>query len=335
MVSVVKNYLTYNHWDNYKIKFIPTHIDCNKYVLIFYFGLHFIKIWWNVVFSHYDIAHLHVAERGSFWRKTFLLKFLKRHHIKVILHHHGAEFEDFYNSCTKNQKDKIKNALTAADMNIVLSKRHINIIKSKAPNACVKVLYNAVFTYPYNPYSLKSKDILFLGRLGIRKGTLDLLDAIKIINDQLPSETKIYLCGDEGENLVKNKVKALGIQHRIAHIGWITGEKKNKIIKNVMLNVLPSYNEGLPMTILETMSMGIPNISTNIASIPEVIHDGENGYLIEPGDIKELGEKILFLIRNKEKRKSFSERAYREITDHFSLSHHICILKSIYKELTS
>lgn len=47
---------------------------------------------------------------------------------------------------------------------------------------------------------------------------------------------------------------------------------------NAMVNVLPSYNEGLPMTILETMAYGIPNISTSIASIPEVLHNNDNGF---------------------------------------------------------
>ena len=56
-------------------------------------------------------------------------------------------------------------------------------------------------------------------------------------------------------------------------------------MEHAMVNILPSYNEGLPMTILETMAYGIPNISTSIASIPEVLHNNDNGFLVKPGDI--------------------------------------------------
>ena len=55
-------------------------------------------------------------------------------------------------------------------------------------------------------------------------------------------------------------------------------QMKNRIYKTIAINVLPSYNEGLPMSILETMAYGIPSITTNIASIPEVVVDGVNGF---------------------------------------------------------
>lgn len=74
--------------------------------------------------------------------------------------------------------------------------------------------------------------------------------------------------------------------------GWLDKSKQNEVFSNIALNVLPSYNEGLPMSILETMAYGIPNISTRVAAIPEVISD-KNGYLIYTGDKKALKEAIL------------------------------------------
>ncbi len=333
MVSVVKNYLGYNQWGDCSIKFVPTHYDTNKYLLIVYFCIRFLQIWWMVTFEHYDIAHLHVAERGSFWRKRFLLKFFHYHGIKVVLHHHGAEFEEFYTKCSENQKKKIQRTLNEADVNIVLSKRLVPMIKEKAPNACVEVLYNSVPCSKYNPYSLEAKNILFLGRLGGRKGTFDLLLAIKKIDVDIPKDVKFYFCGDMGEDMVRKKVGELGINHRIAHIGWVDGKQKEEFISNTMINCLPSYNEGLPMTILETMAKGIPNISTDIASIPEVIVDGENGYLIKPGDVEALSNKLILLINNSDLRQIFSQNSFRCIRDGFSIDSHISHLKCIYDNL--
>lgn len=327
MVSVVKNYLGYKDWGEYKITYIPTHFDGNKPLMMLHFMVRYVQTVILALCGNYKIAHLHTAERGSFWRKTLLAKTMRWLGIKTVMHHHGAEFEEFYAKCSESQKERIKKVLEMVDVNIVLSKRLVGMIKDKAPNAKVEVLYNAVATYEENPYNELAKNILFLGRLGERKGTFDLLECISRIDEQIDKKIKFYLCGDGAIEEVKRKIKELGIGHRIVHVGWIDGEQKKEFVKNTMLNVLPSYNEGLPMTILETMAYGIPNISTRIASIPEVITDGENGFLITPGDVEALESRMLTLIEDKELRTKFSESSYRLVCDRFSLKNNIETLK--------
>lgn len=333
MVSVVKNYLNYNNWDQIEIKYVPTHFDTNNLILLLFFTIKFFQIWFLINTQHFDIAHLHVAERGSFWRKAFLLRLFHRHKIKVVLHHHGAEFEEFYRKCSEAQRRKIIRTLEDADVNIVLSSKLISMIIDKAPKANVKVLYNAVKTYSSNPYNNNARNILFLGRLGQRKGVFDLLDVIKDMDDKISSEIKFYFCGDMGENVVKEYVAKLGIEHRIAHVGWIDATQKRDFFSNTMINCLPSYNEGLPMSILETMAAGIPNISTNIASIPEVLKDGENGFLISPGDKTALYDKLLELIKSEGLREIFSEKSYDLVCEKFSIHRHVAILETIYRDL--
>lgn len=333
MVSVTKNYLNYPNWGEYKIKFIPTHFDANKYVVIAFFAIRYFQILVSIIFGRYNVAHLHTAERGSFWRKNILLKTYHKFGVKVVMHHHAAEFDEFYASSSQKQKIKIRQALAEADVNIVLSERLVSMIKDKEPKAKVEVLYNAVQTFPSNPYNADAKGILFLGRLGKRKGTFDLLDAIKRLDNKIPREVVFYLCGDGEIEHVKERVSALNIEHRIAHIGWIDGAQKESILQNTMINVLPSYNEGLPMTILETMAHGIPNISTRIASIPEVIKDGENGFMIMPGDVESLTTCIERLVTDVELRGKFSRVSYDLVTNDFSLNTNIEKLKQIYKSL--
>ena len=84
------------------------------------------------------------------------------------------------------------------------------------------------------------------------------------------------------------------------------------------------------MTILETMAYGIPNISTNIASIPEVVENEKNGFLIMPGDKNSIKLRISELIENKEKRMTMSSNAYNTILNHFSLDKNVEKLKKIY-----
>ena len=99
------------------------------------------------------------------------------------------------------------------------------------------------------------------------------------------------------------------------------------------IHILPSYHEGLPMAILETMAAGIPNISTEIASIPEVIEHGRTGLLIRPGDREALAEAILSLLSDKKKREALSRDSHACIQQQFSLDVHMKELHRIYDAL--
>lgn len=334
IVSVIRNYLEYKNWDDVDIKFIPTHIDANTLVKLIYFFVAIIKIIFSLIRNKYNIVHIHVSERGSVKRKYIVINIIKKisPSTKIVLHHHGAEFDKYYENLKYKEKVKIKKMLRTVDTNIVLSKRLVNSITSKEPKSKVEVLYNAVTTYDNNKYNKDSKELLFLGRLGERKGVYDFLKALsEIKNELIENNIKVNLCGDGEVEKVKEEVRKRNLEKLVSHIGWINAEDKEDFFSRTMINILPSYHEGLPMTILETMAYGIPNISTNIASIPEVIKNGENGYLIEPGDIESLKKYILLLISNKKKRTEISCEAKKTIDENFSIDKHINNLKKIYK----
>ena len=75
MVSVIKNYLSYNEWENIEIKYVPTHIEGKKVVVALFFAISFVKVIFTAIFGHYDLIYLHTAERGSFYRKSILVRF--------------------------------------------------------------------------------------------------------------------------------------------------------------------------------------------------------------------------------------------------------------------
>lgn len=333
MVSVVKGYLDYPDKGDVDIRFVPTHCEGSRLTLIGTFARAYARILLLAMRGRIDVAHLHVAERGSFIRKAILLRTLRRLGVRTVLHHHGAEFEEYYASASPRHQRFIRGTLALADVNIVLSRHLVPMITSKAPDAKVEVLYNAVNVPEENPYSSSARNILMLGRLGKRKGAYDLLDAIKKLDSRLPEDVKFLLCGDGEVEEVSARAAELGISHRIAHVGWVDGDMKARFLRETMINVLPSYNEGLPMTILETMALGIPNISTRIASIPEVIDDGKTGLLIEPGDVNALAESILSLVTDEPRRLAISAASHDLIRDRFSIDHAFASLTDIYRSL--
>ena len=336
IISVIKNYLGYKNWKNVDITYLSTHVDGNPLAKIVKFAKALIKLPRLLSNNNFDIAHIHVSERGSIWRKYMIVNYIKKHspNTKIVLHHHGAELNKYYETLSDKKKEKVKDLFAKVDTNIVLSNKLITTITDKEPNASVDVLYNAVNTYKENMYNNDGSSILFLGRLGKRKGAYDLLNVI-IKNKKYFEEKniKFYLCGDGEVEEVKNIVKENNLDKVVVHIGWTNLEEKKEIFKDTIINVLPSYNEGLPMTILETMAYGIPNISTNIASIPEVIVNGKNGYLIEPGDVDSLEKNLIDLIENKKKREKISKLSYETILEGFSLDNHIKKVKTIYNKI--
>lgn len=333
MVSVVKNYLSYPDWDEFNIDFVPTHVPGNKVRVAAHFALTLPKIRHMLRKHEVDLVHLHVAERGSFWRKAMIAEEAKKSGIPVVFHHHAAEFEPFFSGLGPDAQEKVEKVCNDVDVNLVLSDSIKRSMEQHFPNARFKVLYNAVPTYGRNLYNPDAYTIVFMGRLGERKGTFDLIKAFSTVASRIDSKYHVALCGDGDIEAARSQIDELGLSDRIACLGWVDSEQRERILNDAVLNVLPSYNEGLPMSILEAMAHGIPTVSTNIAAIPEVVQSGVNGVLIEPGDIDALGDALTSLLDDADDRKQMSEAAFDLIESTYSLDAHMKQVKELYQSL--
>ena len=335
IVSVIKNYLGSEGWEDWDTIFVPTHVEGSAFAKMSCFMKALFKISRVIKKHEIPLVHIHVSERGSFIRKSIIIKMAKNRGCKVILHHHGAEFQQYYDGAKPKHKEYITKTLENADLNIVLSERLKPMIQKISPKANVKVLYNSVGVTAVNRYNSKARDFIMLGRLEKRKGTFELLETIAKLDEKLPKDILFHLCGDGDLSKVLEAMNRLQISHRIGHFGWADAEMKDKLLKKSMGHILFSYNEGLPMAILETMGYGIPSISTNIASIPEVVRTDETGVLVEAGDQEALAQAILKFAEDEEYRKNLSENAHRLIYEKFSLVNGVRALQAYYEEVLS
>lgn len=326
IVTVARHLVEYPEWNNFKLTYVQVYTPGGKVHIILNYFFALLKIVWHLLNFKTDIVYLHTAERGSFFRQALILKIAKLFKKKVILHHHAAEFDSFYDNLPHYGQNYVAKILEQADLNLVLSQSLIRMIINKAPRANVKVLYNAVSVPEQNYYDENATCILFLGELSKRKGIYDLLKIIKILDKQLGKKFKFLLCGNGNIETIMQKIKEMHIEDRIGHIGWINGQQKREILKKTVVNVLPSYNEGLPMSLLEAMSYGVPCVSTNIAAIPELITD-QNGILVAPGDVEVFANEIRRLIENKNERVMFSNNSWNTINDRFNIDSQVASIK--------
>lgn len=279
--------------EQFDIDIYESYIDGGIFKRLLYSAWAYLKFCFTK--KDYDIYHIHAASYGSTFRKGLYVKTAKRWGKKVIFHIHGAEYMKFYEGLSDRKKQKVIDILKACDMIIALSQDWKKKFDSTfALNNCV-VLENGINVERLKPAVSDPSDhphsFVMLGRLGERKGTYDLIDAIENVTKTIP-DVKCYLAGDGDIDKCSSIIKEKYLENNISIEGWADFDKKLKLLKQSSVLVLPSYNEGLPMAILEGMACGKAIISTTVGAIPEVVKE-ENGILIEPGDIEKLSEALL------------------------------------------
>ncbi|SDN05418.1 glycosyltransferase family 4 protein [Bacillus sp. OK048] len=285
--------------DIYNIESYSSYADGNKVYVLFYSLISF--AWFFLTKRNYDVYHIHAASRGSTFRKGWYVKTVKKWKKKVVFHIHGAQYMEFYDELSNKKKGNVRDILKVSDLVVALSNDWKNKFeKTFGITNCV-VLENGInvsgLALAVNSPIEHQKEFVMLGRMGKRKGTFDLVCAVEKAVKMEP-ELKCYLAGDGEVEKVKKLVAGKHLEKNIIIIGWADFEKKISLLSNVSTVVLPSYNEGLPMAILEGMACGKAIISTKVGAIPEVIKDGKNGILINPGDVDALAAALVKCCRN-------------------------------------
>ncbi|MEJ0005639.1 MAG: glycosyltransferase family 4 protein [Steroidobacteraceae bacterium] len=158
--------------------------------------------------------------------------------------------------------------------------------------------------------------IICVGRLCEAKGQLLLLDAV----GRLVAEgtfVQLVLAGDGPmRGQLEQRIVELGLGSNVHITGWISGEKVRDEILSARALVLPSFAEGLPVVIMEAMALRRPVLTTYIAGIPELVRNGENGWLFPAGSIDEMVSAIReCLAMTVEGLKQMGDSGFARVTD--------------------
>jgi colanic acid/amylovoran biosynthesis glycosyltransferase len=134
--------------------------------------------------------------------------------------------------------------------------------------------------------------LVCIGRLCEAKGQLLLVEAIALLK-QRGISADLVLAGDGPMRAeIENRVRELGLQDRVRLTGWISSDRVREELLAARAMVLPSFAEGLPVVIMEALALNRPVISTYVAGIPELVKDGENGWLVPAGSVHDLSTAI-------------------------------------------
>jgi glycosyltransferase involved in cell wall biosynthesis len=337
IATVLNVYKDCGFFEKYQVKLIKSHSSVGsrgpvKAGLVYLYAL--LQVVFYYVFYRVGVTHIHMASRGSYFRKSIVVRLVKLLGGKVILHLHGAEFKGFYEcECTLKKQEHIRNTFEMADTVIVLSTQWIiwaREILSKSDH--LRVLYNAVPQLSLNRGYVHQGTIAFLGRVGHRKGVHDLIHAfVKVKANCVGS--KLLIAGDGDIEKYQQLANQLGLSDSLQFLGWIAGEEKLDLLTKTDIYCLPSYNEGFPMGVLEAMSAGIPVVASKAGGIPDAIENGEEGILFDAGDVEALSEALICLIKNRSLNESYQIAAREKFNKNFSTDAIIPQLESIYSQL--
>lgn len=329
--TVINNYYKYGLSDKVKLKYIETINDKNIFIKFIKEKIALVDFLFNI--GKYDILHAHLASRRSAFRKSMYIRIAKRKNKYIVAHIHGGGFKKFLDEeCSNKKRMYIINSLNMCDKIIVLSKEWYEYFSTFIDKKKLIIIENSVYV-PCNNYSTQDNyNILFLGRLEKDKGIYDLLESFSYVVDEYKN-AKLYIAGSGENDLVEKKIKKLGILKNIVMLGWISNDETTKIIKSCSLFVLPSYFEAMPMSLLESMAFGCIPVASNVGGIPYVIKDEVNGFLVTPGDIIELKNKILKIFnKSTDERKIISNNAYNTIFNKYNIKKSLDKIIEVYNE---
>lgn len=294
IASVVRVYRDAGFIDGRRVVYLPTHADG------------FAKLWMAVralvrflaLLPGASAVHAHTASRASFWHKAVFLMLARALGKPAILHLHGAEFAKFRRTeCGPMTGRLVDAVLRRTSRIVVLSPAWRSLMGELAPGVPVAVVPNPVVlpAQPWVPRLEGPRRILFLGRLEERKNVLGLVRAAAALRPEIP-DLELVCAGDGDREPVRRLAHALDLPVRLP--GWVSGPTKEALFAQADLLCLPSFDEGLPMAVLEAMAHGLPVVASRVGGLPDLIADGRTGLLVPPGDAAALAEALGSLLRN-------------------------------------
>lgn len=285
-----------------------------------------------------DIIHIHTSKGIAWLKDTFFILAAKAYGRRVVLHMHGGNFGELHDRNTRFVQSYTGKALRLSDAVILVSAAMKRRIARIIPNERAIILRNCIAVDDISSHlfnrSSNGTTALFLGVIGASKGVFDLLQCMSYLK---LNNISIHLWvggGEEREGDLRRaqaRLEELHLEDTCQLVGEVRGEKKARLLREANLFVLPSYHEGLPMAILEAMAAGLAVVSTPVGGIPEVIADGYNGFLITPGDVGALTDRLTMLANNPTLRRVMGWRSREMAVRELDVKAYVDRLVAIYE----
>lgn len=291
---------------------------------------------WKKLLAEYPQATIHYnfpLSKASIIRDVPFIKYAQKKKRKIVIHLHGGVYLTSKKtpSCLNTMLKMVFKENTPV---VALSELERKAIVERYAVKTISVLPNCVEIKEQPPIKDTKEESLtigYIGRITKEKGMEYLLEATKTLKKE-GVKFKLMLAGKED---IQDEFIPLFKEilcEDFVYEGVVSGNKKDEFINKLDLFILPSFFEGLPMSLLECMASGVAPVTTNVGSISDVVIDGKNGLFIEVKDSLSIYNAINELDRDRERLYKISFEAYQTIKSKFSPKEYIKQLNNIYNK---
>jgi glycosyltransferase involved in cell wall biosynthesis len=275
-----------------------------------------------VLSGRVDVVHVHLSHGGSVARKALPLLAARRAGVPTVIHGHSFDFGGWFDGLPPAAQRVVRSVLPA-DRWLVLGGRHVAEYSTrlKIPADRIQVLPNAI-RIPAQAAPRAGQDVVhavMVGRLGERKGSYDVVAAVAALDPEIRHRLRVTLAGDGEIDAVTAEIVAAGVADTVHVTGWLDEHQRDELLSSADIFLLPSYDEGLPMALLEAMARGLAPITSTAGSMGEVITDGVNGILVDAGRPEQIAAALRTLVTDECVRLRLGAEARRHVRQ-FSLS---------------
>ena len=231
------------------------------------------------------------------------------------------------------RKEMIQRGLAPDKILTVHNVPDVDALKSSNRQTGSKLHVRQEYNIPPDAFLL-----VLVALLRPRKGVEVLITAMKKVVQYFPDAHLLLVGSDDISedpdygNRLRGLTAQLGLESNISFAGF--RDDVPEILSQSNLMVLPSlFGEGLPMVILEAMTMGVAVIASRVEGVPEIIIDGKDGFLVEPGDSEQLSDKIIELIKDPVLLQDVGQRAREKILNEMNGRRHARQIEQVYREV--
>ncbi len=259
------------------------------------------------------LLHIHLAAGGSTLRKILFVRFGRLLGLDMIIHLHDPDYGSFYLRLPHWAREIVRSMFLSATTVVVLGKaaKSTMIDLLLVPADRVEIIPNGV---PALASVAKAEDrtklrILFLGHLSRRKGVHDLIEALARPELLALPWSATLAGGGSGQQKFVEQAARTGILQRVTFPGWVDQEGARALLAKADVLVLPSYGEGMAMSVLEAMASGLCVVCTPAGALAEVVENGVSALVVPPGDVDQLAAALVQAMSDPDLRRRLGQGA--------------------------
>jgi glycosyltransferase involved in cell wall biosynthesis len=296
---------------------------------------------WRILRLWPAVVHLNSAlVPKAFWRELIYMLVCKLFRRKIVLQLHGGAISKI--STREIMLPIVRTIFSLPDVLVVLGSSSKDEFKKIGITKRLVVIPNAIDVSEYQRqlkrrHGGKVQRLAYLGRLDWEKGIFEAIEAIRILRSlEKFRDIELGIAGSgPAREEIEQQVAKLGIDSCVKLVGPLTGTAKVNFLQDADLFLFPSYHEGLPYAVLESLAAGTPVIASRVGDIPDIVIDGVHGVLIRPKDPDEIVRAVIKLGQSQDTLRTMSENCMRWASQRLEINCLARQFEDLYENLLS